>query len=145
MQENDVYWNILSHIADILGVIAAVISLLTYLATRKIRKAIVSHDEIKHYREEINEILSKLISLHSSMKEDNLYNEKILTQVAEELTAIRIQYSSVVKGFSKDINKLEVMIYNICIPGLSSNSNRKVCIRKFGEIIERLKKEEAVS
>ena len=137
------FWDIFSKIADVIGVLSFLIAIPTYFIAKSTRKAIRDHDDKKQYKTEIRAHINTLQADYESIFNHDIYNERILNNVLQELDRIQINYPSVVKPFKNEFSKLEKNI-NQTLLKLSSdaNFNRTNISRQLNKIIERLDKEE---
>lgn len=134
-------WNWFGRIADVIGVISFIISIPTLIFAKTAKKAIQEHDDIKEYKDEIDEHIDSLVGLYESMEKDEIYNRSILTALQKELDTLTIQYTSVIKPFKNKINKLLGKIKTALINiDTDKTYNKSNVTRLLNQVIEHLKK-----
>lgn len=135
-------WDILDKLADALGVVSFIISIPTLVFAKSTKKAIQEHDDIKEYKDEIDGHIKELSNIYTTLKNGDIYNEKLLRTLQSEIDAIQIQYKSVLKPFNREIknllSKIESAIKNITPE--NSDYNKNSITRSLNKIIEHLKK-----
>ena len=139
------FWKTFSKVADIIGIISFLVGIRTYFIAKGTQKAIRDHDDKKQYKTEIKAHIKTLKADYESIFNNDIYNERILNNVLQELDRIRINYPSVVKPFENEFSKLEKLI-NKTLLNLTSdtNFNRTNISRQLNKVIERLDKEEKI-
>lgn len=136
-------WDIFSKIADVVGVLSFLFAMPTYFIAKSTQKAIRDHDDKKQYKDEIKSHIDTLKADYESIFNNDIYNERILNNVLQELDRIRINYPSVLKPFKSEFGKLEKIIKQTILKLPSDpNFNRTNTARQLNKIIERLEKEE---
>lgn len=149
MWENIDVWLIISKLADILGIVAFVISVCTFITTRGIRKSMLAHVESSDYRkaidQQINELEAYRIILIERAAQDA--NDVFFTKLTVVLEDISIAYETILpKRVLKKINDLIELIRNELNPisGYRSKKDVDKCISLLSYIVAELKKEKGI-
>lgn len=134
-------WEIFGRFADIIGLISFAFSLPTYFIAKGTRKAIESHVEKKEFAENIDESIRELKSYYSLIADEKIYDEEILNSIIKTIDSIKINYSSVLKPYHRDINKLKSMCDSAILHlDRNANYNRREIEKKMNIVITELEK-----
>lgn len=136
-----VFWDKFGIFADIVGVVSFGISIPTFLAAHGARKAIIQHDEVKQYRDEIQYHIDTLKGWLQIISSGDDYGIELLTDIYQTLDTLTIQYSSVVKPFSKKIKQLQSTINEACEKSTIIGYNRRIIQKQLNIVIQHLEKE----
>ena len=135
------FWDVFGIIADGVGLISFAFSLPTFFIAQSTKKAIESHVEKKEFSENIDETIRELRSYYNLIADEKVYDEEILNSIIKTIDAIKINYSSVLKPYKKDINKLK----NMCESAVTHlekhpDYNRRDVEKKMNIVINELEK-----
>ena len=139
-------WLILSRAADILGVLAFLISVCTLLVARGIRKSMLAHVESSDYRKQIDQQISELEAYKKILLEENGsdISPKIFTKLAAMLEDIKIAYETILPRpvLRKISNLIEHIRNNLNLTtGHVTKQDIEKCISSLTYVVAELKKE----
>lgn len=142
-------WLILSRAADILGVLAFLISVCTLFVARGIRKSMLAHVESSDYRKQIDQQISELEAYKNILLEENGsdINPKIFTKLAATLEDIKIAYETILpRPVLRRISSLIEHIRNDLnlTAGHASKQDIEKCISSLTYVVVELKKEKEI-
>lgn len=137
--------NVLSVVADVLGILGTIISLVTMILAFSYRKKLVQRSELNNFRAEIDARINNLKSYILVMK-DGVFNERILEDVSTEVNAILANYGGVVSESKKSLKKLQNKMekyYEKCNSEMDfvREDGRRDCIKKLECITADLRKD----
>ncbi len=139
-------WELLSKVADTLGIISAGVGIFTFGTTLRIRKSLLKHTEKRDYMKDIDNKINDLLSYYETLsKDDSLYTLDLLDLIVEKLTDIIILYETILpKKILGDISKLIDHIKKNCCADITNTSAKRECKQKIHSIITKLKKEKGL-
>lgn len=135
----------LSVLADVLGVLGFIITIITWNNTRKITDAMTARRENSEFREKGERAAELLKNYANSIQVDGLYTKEFLIKVLQHVESIEINYPSPTKRIKSELRKLEKNLKD-CINHLDSDPNYMKAIighdaAKLAMQIEKLAKE----
>lgn len=146
-QEGMDIWSIIAKIADIVGIVSLIISLVTLSVTRGIRKSMLAHVESSDYRKDIDEQINELDACRKLLIEGTSLNDTFYPKLIAKLDDIRIAYETILPPkVIKQINNL-IKLIGGSLSDVPPPHNQKVirkCISQLGYVIAELKKEKNI-
>lgn len=136
-----VFWDVLSKLTSVLGVLSFVISVITLFIAGGIKKSMMAHVENTDYRKEIQEHIAYFESCRELMVEDAAPVETYYGKLVARLDIIKTAYETILPAkLLKKINSLTKQI-ETSISNKSQHATRNQ-ISQLAYIITELKKKE---
>lgn len=137
----DGFWNVISNIASVLGILSFVISIITLFVAGGIKKSMMAHVESTDYRKEIQEHIAYFESCRELMIEDKCSVETYYGKLVARLDVIKTAYETILSPkLLKKINSLTKQI-EASMSNKSQHATRNQ-ISQLAYIITELKKKE---
>ena len=113
-------WDVISRVADVLGLIGFFISLATLILAMHIRKKVLHHSEKLKFQKDKKTMASKLEGLLKVLRDDGQYENDILQELSLDVNKYLVEFSFASRPLKSSMKALSTLAKTM----LLSEANR---------------------